>query len=254
MLTDTHTHLTMPEYQDMNDVLDRAKAAGLEFIIDVGFDIASSEKSTLLSAGSDFIYTAIGVHPHDAKSFDEDCYRRIKELMGRPRVVALGEIGLDYHYNLSTHDEQKRMFSKLLWTARELNMPAIFHGRESYNDMVEIVKTEGQGKVKGVFHSFAGSIDELKWVLDNGFYISVSGMITFKKAGNIIDIAKAAPIEKILIETDCPYLTPEPYRGKRNEPSYVKHVAEALAKVKGMTVEEVGDVTTKNAKDLFRIK
>ena len=253
MLTDTHAHLTMPEYQDIDEVLGRAKAAGLSFIIDVGFDIASSEKSTILSAGSDFIYTAVGVHPHDARSFNEECYRKIIELLKRPRVVALGEIGLDYHYNLSSQDEQKRMFSKLLWTARDVNLPAIFHGRDSYHDMVDIIRSEGQGKVRGVFHSFAGSIDELKWILDNGFYISISGMITFKKAKNIADIAKAAPMDKILIETDCPYLTPEPYRGKRNEPSYVKYVAEALAKIKGITVEEVGEMTTNNAKKLFKI-
>jgi len=253
MLTDTHTHLTMPEYQDINEVLSRAKAAGLEFLIDVGFDIASSEKSTVLSSESDLIYTAVGVHPHDAKSFNEECYKKIKELLGRPRVVALGEIGLDYHYELSTHDEQKRMFSKLLWTARDMKMPVIFHGRESYHDMFDIVKTEGQGKVRGVFHSFAGSPDELKRILDGGFYISISGMITFKKAKNIIDIAKAAPMDRILIETDCPYLTPEPYRGKRNEPSYVKFVADALAKVKGLSAEEVGEITTKNAKVLFKI-
>ena len=253
MLTDTHTHLTMPEYQDIDEILGRAKAAGLSFIIDVGFDIASSEKSTTLSSGSDFIYTAVGVHPHDAKSFNEECYKKIIELLKRPRVVALGEIGLDYHYNLSSQDEQKRMFSKLLWTARDENKPVIFHGRESYHDMVDIIKSEGQGKVRGVFHSFAGSTDELKWILDNGFYISISGMITFKKAKNIADIAKAAPMDRILIETDCPYLTPEPYRGKRNEPSYVKYVAEALAKVKGMTVEEVGEMTTNNAKKLFKI-
>jgi len=243
----------MPEYQDIDEVLGRAKEAGLSFIIDVGFDIASSEKSTTLSSDSDFIYTAVGVHPHDAKSFDEECYKKIKELLNRPRVVALGEIGLDYHYNLSSQDEQKRMFSKLLWTARDVNLPVIFHGRDSYHDMVDIVRSEGQGKVRGVFHSFAGSIDELKWILDNGFYISISGMITFKKAKNIADIAKAAPMDRILIETDCPYLTPEPYRGKRNEPSYVKYVAEALAKVKGMTVEEVGEMTTNNAKKLFKI-
>ena len=253
MLTDTHTHLTMPEYQDVNEVLSRAKAAGLEFLIDVGFDITSSEKSTILSAESDLIYTAVGIHPHEAKSFDENCYKKIKELLGRPRVVALGEIGLDYHYEFSAHDEQKRMFSKLLWTARDMKMPVIFHGRESYQDMVDIVKTEGQGKVRGVFHSFAGNLDELKWILDNGFYISVSGMITFKKAKNIIDIAKAAPMERILIETDCPYLTPEPYRGKRNEPSYVKFVADALAKVKDLSAEKVGEITTKNAKVLFKI-
>ena len=253
MLTDTHAHLTMPEYQDIDEVLGRARSAGLEFIIDVGFDIASSEKSTTLSEGSDFIYTAVGVHPHDAKSFNEECYKKITQLLNRPRVVALGEIGLDYHYNLSSQDEQKRMFSKLLWTARDVNLPVIFHGRDSYHDMVEIVRSEGQGKVQGVFHSFAGSIDELKWILDNGFYISISGMITFKKAKNIIDIAKAAPMDKILIETDCPYLTPDPYRGKRNEPSYVKYVAEALAKIKGMTVGEIGEMTTNNAKKLFKI-
>jgi TatD DNase family protein len=243
----------MPEYQDIDEVLSRAKAAGLEFIIDVGFDIASSEKSTTLSANSDFIFTAIGVHPHDAKSFNEECYKKITELIKRPKVVALGEIGLDYHYNLSSQDEQKRMFSKLLWTARDAKLPVIFHGRESYNDMVDIVKSEGQGKVSGVFHSFAGTLEELKWILDNGFYISISGMITFKKAKNIIEITKTAPMDRILIETDCPYLTPEPYRGKRNEPSYVKYVAEALAKVKGMTVDEIGEITTRNAKVLFKI-
>jgi TatD DNase family protein len=243
----------MPEYQDIDEVLGRAKAAGLSFIIDVGFDITSSEKSTTLSSESDFIYTAVGVHPHDAKSFDEECYKKIIELLKKPRVVALGEIGLDYHYNLSSQDEQKRMFSKLLWTARDESKPVIFHGRESYHDMVDIIRSEGQGKVRGVFHSFAGSLDELKWILDNGFYVSISGMITFKKAKNIIDIVKAAPMDKILIETDCPYLTPEPYRGKRNEPSYVKYVAEALAKIKGMTVEEVGGMTTNNAKKLFKI-
>jgi TatD DNase family protein len=253
MLTDTHTHLTMPEYQDIDEVLSRARSVGLEFIVDVGFDIASSEKSTLLSADSDFIYTAVGIHPHEAKSFDEECYRKIKELLGRPRVVALGEIGLDYHYNLSSHEEQKRMFSKLLWTAREAKLPVIFHGRESYKDMVDIVKSEGQGKVRGVFHSFAGTLDELKWVIDSGFYISMSGMITFRKAKNIIDIAKAAPLDRILIETDCPYLTPEPFRGKRNEPSYVKYVAEALANVKGVTPGEIGRTTTENAKKLSGI-
>lgn len=253
MLTDTHAHLTMPEYQDIDDVLSRAKSAGLAFIIDVGFDISSSEKSTLLSADSDFIYSAVGVHPHDAKSFDEECYKKIKELLVRPRVAALGEIGLDYHYDLSSHEDQKRMFSKLLWTAREAKMPVIFHGRESYQDMVDIIRSEGQGKVQGVFHSFGGSLDELKWIIDNGFYVSISGMITFRKAKNIIDIAKAAPMDRILIETDCPYLTPEPYRGQRNEPSYVRYVAESLARARGVTVEEIGEITTNNAKKLFKI-
>ena len=134
-----------------------------------------------------------------------------------------------------------------------MKMPAIFHGRESYHDMFDIVRSEGQGKVCGVFHSFAGSLDELKWIIDNGFYISISGMITFKKAQNIIDIAKAAPIDRILIETDCPYLTPEPYRGKRNEPSYVKYVAQSLAMVKGVSAEEIGEITANNAKKLFKI-
>lgn len=253
MLTDTHAHLTMPEFQDLNDVITRAKDAGIAFIVDVGFDIESSKKSAELSANSSFIYSAVGIHPHDAKSFDEECYKDLSGLLTGPRVIALGEIGLDYHYNLSTPDEQKRMFSKLLWTAREMKKPAIFHGRESYHDMVDIVRAEGRGQVSGVFHSFAGSLDELKWILDNGFYVSVSGMLTFKKAQNIRDIAAAVPIDRLLIETDCPYLTPEPFRGKRNEPSYVKYVAEALAKLKGLTIEEVGERTTANARALFKI-
>jgi TatD DNase family protein len=253
MLTDTHTHLTMPDYQDIKEVLQRAKDAGLEFLIDVGFDIESSEKSTILSADSDLIYSAVGLHPHDAKSFDEACYKKLKEWMKLPRVVAMGEIGLDYHYNLSSHEEQKRVFSKLLWTAREMGKPVILHGRESYEDMKEIIKIEGKG-VQGVFHSFAGDLAMLKWALDNGFYISISGMITFKKALNIVEIARHVPLDRLLIETDCPYLTPDPFRGKRNEPSYVKYVAEKLASVKGRTLAEIGEATTKNARALFKIK
>ena len=253
MLTDTHAHLTMPEYQDLNEVIARAKEAGIEFIIDVGFDIKSSGKSTELSSGSDFIYTSVGIHPHEAKSLDEKAFKKFKELLSRPRVVALGEIGLDYHYELSTRDEQKRVFSKLLWEAREAKKPVIIHGRDSYKDINEILHTEGHDKLPGVFHSFAGDSAELKWVLDHGFYVSISGMITFKKAQNIQDIAKAVPLDRLLIETDCPYLTPAPFRGKRNEPSYVKYVAEALAKVKDISLEEVGRVTTANAKKLFGI-
>ncbi len=150
----------MPEYQDLNEVIDRAKSEGLEFIIDVGFDIDSSEKSTLLSANSDFIFTAVGIHPHDAKSFNEESYKRLTDLIGNPKVKAVGEIGLDYHYDLSSRDEQKRMFSKLLWTARDHKLPAIFHGRESYDDMKEIITEEGKG-VRGVFHSFAGDLEML---------------------------------------------------------------------------------------------
>jgi len=254
MLTDTHAHLTMPEYQDLQEVLERAKGAGIEFIIDVGFDITSSEKSTVLSDNTDNIYTAVGIHPHEAKSFDENMFRKFKDLLKHPKVVAVGEIGLDYHYNLSTKEEQRRVFSKLLWEAREANKPVIIHGRESYGDLNDIIHTEGHDKLPGVFHSFSGDMNELKWILDHGFYISISGMITFKKAQNIIDIAKAAPLDRILIETDCPYLTPDPFRGKRNEPSYVKYVASSLAKVKGVSVEEIGEATTRNAKTLFKIQ
>jgi TatD DNase family protein len=243
----------MPEYQDITEVIDRAKKTGLEFIIDVGFDIDSSEKSTRLSDGSDYIYTAVGIHPHEAKSFNEDIFRRFKALLTKPRVIAVGEIGLDYHYELSSREEQKRVFSKLIWEAKQVNKPIIIHGRESYKDIHEILKAEGHDQMPGVFHSFAGDLDELKWILDHNFYISVSGMATFKKSTNIKDIVKMAPLERVLIETDCPYLTPVPFRGKRNEPSYVKYVAEAVASIKGVDVDEVGRITTENAKKLFRI-
>jgi TatD DNase family protein len=253
MLADTHAHLTMPEYRDIEQVLDRARSAGLEFIIDVGFDIDSSEKSTHLSKNSNFIYSAVGIHPHDAKSFHEDTFRKLQELVEMPRVVAIGEIGLDYHYSLSSQEEQKRVFSKLLWLAREKKLPIIIHGRESYSDIKDIIIREGHSNIEGVFHSFAGDKDILKWALDSGFYISVSGMVTFKKAQNIVDTVKAVPMDRLLIETDCPYLTPDPHRGTRNEPAYVKLVAEAVASIKGMTLDEVGEATTKNAKRLFKL-
>ena len=251
MLTDTHAHLTMPEYQDISEVLDRARSAEIDFIIDVAYDLESSGKSIALAKAHDFIYSAVGIHPHDAKTVDDGMIKEVKKLLQKPKVIAVGESGLDYHYKLSSREDQKKLFAQLVRIAKEFKLPLIVHGRESYEDIIEILKAEG--KSKGVFHSFSGNIEQANWAIKNGFYVAFAGMLTFKKAMNIVEIATAVPIEHILLETDCPYLTPEPFRGKRNEPAYIKYVAEKLAKIKGSTVEEVGRITTQNAKTLFKI-
>ncbi|MFC1560037.1 TatD family hydrolase [Candidatus Margulisiibacteriota bacterium] len=253
MLADTHAHLTMPEYQDISTVLHRAKSAGIEFIIDVAYDLESANKSVELAGANESVYSAVGIHPHDAKSYNKDMLKTIKLLLQKPKVVAIGETGLDYHYKLSAKEDQKTLFVQLVKIAKEFELPLIVHGRESYEDIIDILETEGEGKVKGVFHSFSGSVEQANWATSNNFFISFSGMLTFKKAANIVEIATAVPIEKMLLETDSPYLTPEPFRGRRNEPSFIRYVAEKLSQIKGITPEEAGRITTNNAKKLFRI-
>lgn len=253
MFVDTHAHLTMPEFADLSGTIGRARDYGVRAIIDVGYDLESSEKSTTLAKDNEILFSAIGIHPHDAKNFDAKMINKLKVLAQKPKVVAIGETGLDYHYKLSTPDEQKRLFVEMIKLSREFGLPMIVHGRESYDDIIDIIDTEGKGDVQGVFHSFSGDLVQAEWAIKNRFYIAFSGMLTFKKASNIIEIATAVPLEHILIETDCPYLTPEPFRGKRNEPAYVKYVAEKLANIKGTAVEDIGRITTQNAEALFKL-
>jgi len=254
MFSDTHAHLTMPEFSDISDVLGRAHDAGVELIIDAAYDLDSSERSIALAKESEIIYSAVGIHPHDAKTFDNEMIKTIKKLAQSPKVVAIGESGLDYRYKLSSTDDQKKLFIQLVRVAKDFDMPIIVHGRESYDDIIEILETEGKGEVRGVFHSFSGDIKHANWAIKNNFFISFSGMLTFIKANNIIEIAAAIPIENMLIETDCPYLTPEPLRGRRNEPAFVRIIADKLSKIKGVSMEDAGRITTKNARKLFKVQ
>lgn len=253
-LIDTHAHLTMPEFDDIEDVLVRAKDASVNTIINVAFDIDSSIKSVELSDRYHNIFAAVGIHPQHADDVNDDAINRLKTLANDKKVVAIGETGLDYFENNVPKDTQKQLFIRHINLAGELNLPLIIHVRDAYDDALEILRKEKTLPIKGVFHCFGESIEYAKKILDLNYYISFTGIITFKNAHNVRETAKYVPLDFIMLETDCPYLAPQIYRGKRNESAYLKFIAEKLAEIKGISFEEVCEGTTKNAIRLFNLK
>jgi len=262
MLIDTHTHLDDARYDsDREAMLERARAAGVETMITIGCDLATSRSAAALAERYPFVYASIGVHPHEVKHIAEHWYDEFRQLARQKKVVAYGEIGLDYHYNHSDPEEQRRRFREQIRVARELRLPVIIHTREAQDDTIRILKEERASEVGGVFHCFSGDAWLAKDAIDLGFYLSFSGILTFQNAAMLRDIAKQVPQDRLLIETDCPYLTPVPHRGTRNEPAYVKHVAELLTTITSegvsragpMTIEDVGRITSENARRLFKI-
>ncbi|MBI4824257.1 MAG: YchF/TatD family DNA exonuclease [Nitrospirae bacterium] len=251
-LIDTHCHLEMPEFDhDRDSVIERAKQAGISAIITIGSDTHSNEEAIRLSEKYDIIYCSIGIHPHETKLFTEDIYKKLKEWATHKKVVAVGETGLDYHYMNSPKEVQKEVFRCHIELAREKTLPLVVHSREAKIDTLSILKESGI--TKGVVHCFSGDMEMAEAVMEMGFYISIAGPVTFKNAKRLHEIVKAVPDEYLLIETDAPYLTPEPLRGKRNEPSYIVHVAEEIARLKEVSPEDVARITTLNAKRLFGI-
>ena len=253
MLIDTHAHLTMPEYNDLPAVFRRAKDAGIEAIINASFDLGSSRAGISLSRKNDLLYAAVGIHPHEADAVNAEAMAELKQLAADPRVVGVGETGLDYFNLRNSKESQMRAFRAFLSLAQELDKPAIIHCRDAQEDLIRIMKEENRGNLKGVFHCFAGDDELIDFAKETGFYISFTGNVTFKKAQKVRDNVKKLPLSRLLLETDCPYLAPEPFRGQRNEPAYVQYVAQAVALIKEVPVEEVAQVTTQNAKALFEI-
>ncbi|MEW6587006.1 MAG: TatD family hydrolase [Nitrospirota bacterium] len=266
-LIDTHCHLEMDAFNpDREAVIQRAKDAGIEAVITIGSDLEGNMGGIELSKKYDFIYCSVGFHPHDAKDFTEEIFEKIKGWaapphpplskggsrgVGMPKVVAVGEIGLDYHYDNSPREIQRDVFLKQLLLAREIHLPVVIHSREAKKDTIDIVRESGV--CRGVFHCFSGDMDMASEVIGMGFHISIAGPVTFKNAKQLKDIAKAIPDDRLLIETDAPYLTPEPFRGRRNEPAYIVHTARAIAEIRGVTLEDAARVTTLNAERLFGI-
>ncbi|TAJ08909.1 MAG: TatD family deoxyribonuclease [Nitrospirae bacterium] len=258
MLIDTHAHLDDTRYDDDREaVITRARDAGVETFVTIGCDLATSKAAVDLAARYPFVYAAVGVHPHEVKHIEDGWYDEFRRLAGHEKVVAYGEIGLDYHYNHSPPKLQRERFREQVGLAKELRLPLVIHTREAQEDTIAILKEEKAGDVGGVFHCFSGDAWLAKDALDLGFYLSFSGVITFQNAAMLRDIVKTVPLDRILVETDCPYLTPVPYRGKRNEPAFVKLVVEKIAEVKGPAevagVEEIGRITSDNARRLFKI-
>ncbi|GKU85031.1 TatD family hydrolase [Niallia sp. NCCP-28] len=254
MLFDTHTHLNAEQFEDdLEATIQRALDAGMEKMIVVGFDRPTIEKAMELIDKYSFLYASIGWHPVDAVDMTEEDLVWIEELAKHPKVVALGEMGLDYHWDKSPKDIQKQVFRKQIQLAKKVKLPIIIHNREATADIVEILREEEAKEVGGIMHCYGGSVETAKECIEMNFYISLGGTVTFKNAKKPKEVAASIPLEKLLIETDCPYLAPTPYRGKRNEPSYVQLVAEEIAEIKGISYEEVAKKTTENAKKLFGI-
>ncbi|AKP75084.1 MULTISPECIES: TatD family hydrolase [Priestia] len=254
MLFDTHVHLNAEQYEDdLQEVINRALEKGVQNMVVVGFDEPTIKKAIQIAETYDFIYASVGWHPVDAIDMTDEHLAWIEELAQHPKVVALGEMGLDYHWDKSPKEVQKDVFRRQIRLARKVNLPIIIHNRDATEDVVTILKEEHVEEVGGIMHCFTGSIEVAKQCMDMNMYISFGGPVTFKNAKKPKEVAAELPLDKLLIETDCPYLTPHPFRGKRNEPGYVSYVAEQIAELKGITYEELADITTANAKKLFGI-
>jgi TatD DNase family protein len=255
MLFDTHVHLNADQYdEDLEEVIARAKEAGVTNMVVVGFDRPTITRAMELVEQYDFLYACVGWHPVDAIDMTEEDLGWIEELASHPKVVAIGEMGLDYHWDKSPKEIQKEVFRKQIRLAKKVKLPIVIHNREATADIVEILKEEGAEEVGGIMHCFSGSPEVAKECVKMNFYISLGGPVTFKNAKKPKEVAAEIPLDQLLIETDCPYLAPHPYRGKRNEPGYVRLVAEEIGEIKGLTLEEVAEATTRNAKKIFAIK
>jgi TatD DNase family protein len=261
---DSHLHLDLSLFdEDRDSVVSRARQANVIAMLNPGHNLESSCKATQLAERYPELYAAVGVHPHDAAAEEPRGEEAIRELARHPRVVAIGEIGLDYYRNLSPPETQRRVFLKYLRLARELNFPVIVHCRDAFEDVCGMLEEMQAGTpalqrekaqdIRGVLHSFSGDESSAIRLLDIGFFISFSGQITYPKSDSLRSVARELPIEKMLIETDSPFLPPQPQRGKRNEPAFVSHVAEELARVKGLSVEDVARITAGNVRRLFGI-
>lgn len=252
MFIETHCHLDFPEYDsDRADVIQRSKQAQVIAIINIGSSLEGSQKGLDLAGQYDFIYASVGIHPHDADKAGKGVIQKIDQLTRQPKVVSIGEIGLDYFRNLSSPVNQKKLFEALLDLAKTRSLPVIIHCRQAYEDTLAILKKKRASC--GVVHCFSGDEAFLRQCLDLGLHISFTCNLTYKKADNLRQIAKLVPSERLLLETDAPFLPPEGFRGKRNEPMYLKYLAEELARIKSVSLEEIAEVTTHNAKKLFKL-
>ncbi|HEV8711347.1 MAG TPA: TatD family hydrolase [Candidatus Binatia bacterium] len=254
MFADSHCHLTDTQFDsDREAVIERARAAGVSRFIVIGAtgEFSHNESAVALARENSDIFAVVGVHPHDAKTITAGTYARLRELTQEPKVVGLGETGLDFYYDNSPREDQRTHFRAFIRLARELRLPLSMHVREAYGEAVETLRAEGAGRVRGVMHCFTGSVEEARALLDLDLFLSFSGIVTFKNAHALREAAQAVPLGRLLIETDCPLLAPVPYRGKRNEPAYVVQVAKTLAEVKELTLEEVAAVTRRNTEVLF---
>lgn len=254
MLIDTHAHLQMSDYNEDRDlVISRAVEAGVTCIVNASYDLASSWQAIKLSEEYSNLYASVGVHPHDAYTLDEETFNALWDISNHPKVIAIGETGLDYYRNRSPRDVQKKSFERHIELSLEFNLPIIVHNRNAHDDVLKILN-EYKGKLRGVMHCFSGDLDFALRCIEIGFYISFAGNITYTNATTLREVASKVPDKKLMIETDCPFLTPQFKRGQRNEPSYIKGIAKKLAEIRQVALPDISQLTTKNAQELFGIQ
>jgi len=251
LLIDSHAHIQLERFdEDREAVLERAHSAGIHAILIIGFDLQTSRSAISLAERHEQVYATVGMHPHDAKNLDDETLQILRELVAHPKVLALGEMGLDYYRDLSPRPIQKKAFEQQLDLAEELDLPIVIHNREAYHDILPILQAR-RGRVRGVMHCFSGDVEIMHKSLDLGFYIGVGGPVTYRKSDALQAVAREVPADRLLVETDCPWLAPQFRRGKRNEPAYVRAIAEKIADLRGVGLEEIGEITTRNFEQLF---
>ncbi|MDJ0867804.1 MAG: TatD family hydrolase [Myxococcota bacterium] len=260
MWLDSHTHVTAPEFDaDRDEVLARAWETGLDAMIAIGagWGVESNAAAVALAERDPRVFAAVGVHPHDASELDDGARTRLRAWLDHERVVAVGECGLDYHYMNSPREAQRAVFAEHVAWARELDRPVVIHvrspGPEAFEELLDIWTQEGAGAVSGVLHCYTGTLEFARRALDARLDVSFSGILTFKNAGELREVAAALPLDRLLVETDCPLLAPVPHRGRRNEPAHVRHVGEVLATLHGVPLEAVAAATSHNARRVFRL-
>ncbi len=254
MIFDTHAHYDDNKFDEDRDLLlKELHQNGVAYILNASASLESLDANIALAGKYDFIYIALGIHPEYADKMHEGILDRIRLLSKNKKVVAIGEIGLDYYYGDPPREIQRECFERQIELAKELKFPIIIHDRDAHEDTVKIIKKTKASEVGGIFHCFSGSTEMAMDMLDYNFHISIGGVVTFKNAKKVVEVVKAVPLDKLLVETDCPYLAPEPFRGKRNNSGYLTHTIDKIAEIKGISSQEVADATLSNAKKLFRI-
>lgn len=254
MIFDTHTHYDDEQFDsDRDELLGKMQEAGIETIVDVGASIETTKKALALARKYDFIYAAVGVHPSEVEELSDDSIEQLRSLSRDSKCVAIGEIGLDYHWPDPAPELQKVWFKRQLDLARQEHLPVIIHSRDAAADTLDILKEEHAEEIGGVVHCFSYSKEIARECTKMGFYIGIGGVLTFKNARKMVEVMEDTPMDRILLETDCPYLAPEPFRGKRNSSLYLPYVVEKMAQIKGITTDEVIRITRENAMTMYRL-
>lgn len=251
---DSHVHLDDERFdEDREELIKSLYENDIETVLNLGSDLNTSKLSAKLADEYPFVYAAVGCHPHDSKYMNDDTMHSFRELAKNKKVIGIGEIGLDYYYDNSDREIQRLWFREQIRLSKELDLPYIVHDRDAHEDVFNIIKEEHCSATRGILHCYSGSVEMAREFMKLGFYISLGGPVTFKKSKTPKLVAKEIPIDRLLIETDCPYLTPEPFRGKRNEPKYVRYVAEEIAGIREVQVSEIAEKTKLNFKNLFNL-